>query len=129
MFWNLQQQAEIESNTRDISTNRGDMRWNDRKITNMKYQVDLLTNQTDAMMVACQAMWEVLRDDAKIGEEKLLKKIEEVDLRDGKKDGKMPKIKDAAHCIKCQRPNNPHNICLYCGEQLSKAPDPHVFNV
>ena len=33
MFWNLQQQAEIESNTRDISTNRGDMRWNDRKIT------------------------------------------------------------------------------------------------
>ena len=46
MFWNLQQQAEIESNTRDISTNRGDMRWNDRKITNMKYQVDLLTNQT-----------------------------------------------------------------------------------
>ena len=81
-------------------------------------------------MVACQAMWEVLRDDAKIGEEKLLKKIEEVDLRDGKKDGKMPKIKDAAHCIKCQRPNNPrHNICLYCGEQLSKAPDPHVFNV
>ena len=32
MFWNLQQQAEIESNTRDISTNRGDMRWNDRKI-------------------------------------------------------------------------------------------------
>lgn len=39
MFWHLQQQAEIESNTRDISTNRGDMRWNDQKVTNMKYQV------------------------------------------------------------------------------------------
>ena len=29
-----------------------------------------------------------------------VEKIEEVDLRDGKKDGKMPKIKDAAHCMR-----------------------------
>ena len=44
-------------------------------------------------MVACQAMWEVLRDDAKIGEEKLLKKIEEVIYATEKKTAKCPKLR------------------------------------
>jgi len=48
-----------------------------------------------------------------------LAKIEEIDLRDGKLDGKLHLINE---CTQCKRKSAPrHNNCLYCGAKISKS--------
>jgi hypothetical protein len=73
--------------------------------------------------LACQALWELLRARVGITEEELLAKMTEVDLRDGREDGRMTPVVIA--CPKCGKPSNTKNTrCLYCGAALQK---PHVF--
>jgi hypothetical protein len=78
---------------------------------------------TSRLALACQAMWELLRERSAITDQDLLAKMNEVDLRDGTKDGRMTPIVVA--CPKCGKPSNTkHSRCLYCGADL---PRPHVF--
>lgn len=75
------------------------------------------------MALACQAMWELLRERVGITEAELLEKIKEVDLRDGAADGRMTPV--IVHCPKCGKPSNTkHSQCMYCGAAI---PKPHVF--
>lgn len=75
------------------------------------------------MALACQAMWELLRERADVTDAELLAKMKEVDLRDGKADGRMrPAI---VNCPNCGKPaNTKHSQCIYCGAAI---PKPHVF--
>ena len=73
--------------------------------------------------LACQAMWELLRERVGITEAELLAKIKEVDLRDGAADGRMRPV--IVNCPKCGKPaNTKHSTCMYCGAAI---PKPHVF--
>lgn len=125
MLWDIYQQGRIESNTDNIRTvsiksDSGD--------ESLEIRLQKTADRLEALMVACQAMWEILRDDGGVGEDKLLAKIEEVDLRSGEKNGKMPKA--VVKCCACARVNNPrHKLCLYCGQYLDKKDDPHVFHI
>jgi hypothetical protein len=75
------------------------------------------------MALACQAMWEMLRDRVGITEQELLAKMNEVDLRDGAKDGRMTPV--LTSCPACGKPSNSKNSsCMYCGAALPKR---HVF--
>jgi hypothetical protein len=75
------------------------------------------------MALACQAMWELLRERVGITEEELLAKIKEVDLRDGAADGRMRPV--TVQCPKCGKPSSTkHSQCMYCGAAI---PKPHVF--
>ena len=124
MLWDIYQQSRIESNTDNIR--RVDRKRESGDET-LETRLQRTTDRLEALMVACQAMWEILRDDAGVGEQKLLAKIEEVDMRSGEQNGKMPK--KIVHC-KCGRANNPrHKLCLYCGDYLNKSDDPHVFHI
>ena len=77
------------------------------------------------MALACQAMWEVLRARTGITEQELLDKMHEVDLRDGKADGKMTPV--IINCPACGKPSNSrHSQCMYCGAAI---PRPHVFQM
>jgi len=128
MFWDLHQQAQIDSQGSRLSINEAVDR---SEHSQLFKDVQVLNDRLDVLMVACQAMWEILRDEKGMSEEKLMNKIEEVDLRSGQKDGKMPKL-GAVSCHSCQRPNNArHNLCLYCGKDLSSlsATNPHKFNL
>jgi hypothetical protein len=73
--------------------------------------------------LACQAMWELLRERVGITEAELQAKIKEVDLRDGTLDGRMTPV--IVHCPKCGKPSNTrHSQCMYCGAAI---PKPHMF--
>lgn len=75
------------------------------------------------MALACQAMWELLRERAGVTDAELLAKIKEVDLRDGVADGRMRPV--VVNCPKCGKPSNTkHSQCMYCGAAI---PKPHVF--
>jgi len=76
--------------------------------------VEQLEERVDQLALISQAMWEILREHGGVSEEILEAKVEEIDLRDGKRDGKVGKTVDT--CPKCSRKIHPrHGKCLYCG--------------
>jgi len=79
-----------------------------------------LEQRLNRMTLACQSMWELIRDHTDFTEEDLEKKILEVDLRDGKADGTMgPEV---LACPSCKRNTNSHRSnCLYCGTLVTKS--------
>ncbi len=73
-----------------------------------------LEDRLDKLLLVNMAMWELLKDRTELTEEDLLAKVQEVDLRDGRADGKISKT--VAKCPKCGRTMSPrHKKCFYCG--------------
>ena len=75
------------------------------------------------LALACQAMWELLRERVGVTEEQLYAKMTEVDVRDGALDGRMRPV--LTKCPACGKPSNSKNSsCMYCGAVIPKR---HVF--
>ncbi|GAB1267641.1 hypothetical protein NBRC116493_08940 [Aurantivibrio infirmus] len=77
-----------------------------------------VSSQIENLILANQAMWELLSEKHGLTENDLLQKMNEVDLRDGKQDGKITKKRitacsDCGHKITKQRQN-----CYWCGSVL-----------
>lgn len=76
-----------------------------------------LERRIEALTLTCEALWEICRDRLGVSREELFAKVEEVDLRDGKRDGKIG-IR-AVSCPKCQRrTSSARRNCVYCGITL-----------
>jgi hypothetical protein len=87
-----------------------------RRIQRLEYQVERLT-------LGCMALAELLRDRLDVPLAVIDAKVEEIDLRDGKRDGKLSQ--PAPPCPNCHRINSPQRVaCLYCGKPL---PDEGIF--
>ncbi|MCO7226653.1 hypothetical protein [Pleionea sp. CnH1-48] len=74
----------------------------------------VLQDKVDHLSLVCQAMCELLEQ---VGFDKtmLAKKIQEIDLRDGKLDGKFSQKKT---CPQCERVVAARHIrCLFCGTE------------
>ena len=79
--------------------------------------VNDLTETLDRLVLASKAMWELLREHADLTDDDLITKIREIDLRDGKLDGKTEVA--PRECPGCGKPNGQHRkACLYCGREL-----------
>ena len=79
----------------------------------------------ERLALHCQAMWEMLRERAQFTEEEFVNKILEVDLRDGRTDGRMAaKIAECPNCR--QKTNSRRATCVICGVEL---PRNHAFEV
>jgi hypothetical protein len=80
-------------------------------------EIKQINRRIDRLSLACQAMWELLRDATDFEEKDIFAKMQEVDLRDGVADGKMtPQTRE---CPSCKRQSNARrNICIYCGSAL-----------
>ena len=73
-----------------------------------------LENRLDRLTLICQALWELLKERGELTEEDLAVKVREIDLRDGRADGKI--AKQIKRCPKCDRVMSPrHQKCMYCG--------------
>lgn len=76
-----------------------------------------LEEMVDRLVLACKAMWELLRDSAGLSESQFAEKVWEIDLRDGKLDGKSEAAPTT--CPNCSRPNSARRQrCLYCATDL-----------
>ena len=85
-LWNLFQQKQIAHIQTEVSA-----RQTQRELDS--YRVQSVDMQLDRLTLVCQAMWELLRERTGLTESQLLAKVTEVDLRDGKLDGKYKKTK------------------------------------
>jgi hypothetical protein len=98
------------------------------KIASVSTQADHLRTQLRALeatverqALACQAMWELLQQHLPVGEKDLLKKMEQIDLRDGVADGRM--TPQASTCTACGRTvHAKRKNCLYCGADVGGPP-------
>ena len=67
------------------------------------------------------ALWEIVRDSTNLTDDDLRRKIEEIDLRDGKLDGKLSAAPEG--CSACGRKiGRRHQKCIYCGAPSTDSP-------
>ena len=72
-------------------------------------------------LLACEAMWTLLRDKLGMTDVDLLKRINEIDLSDGKLDGKVRR--SAVSCPSCNRTiARRFPKCMYCGQAIMHDP-------
>lgn len=89
----------------------------------MQWEIKDLKRKADALTIACQALWEIVRTQTGMRDEAILQRMQEIDARDGRIDGRISTT--LATCPKCSRKNNANRrSCLYCGATL---PVEHVF--
>lgn len=75
----------------------------------------------DRALLACEAMWTMLRDKLGMTDVDLLKRINEIDLSDGKLDGKVRR--SAVSCPSCSRTiARRFPKCMYCGQAIMHDP-------
>lgn len=87
-----------------------------------KREVGRLESRVDRLSLVCMAMWSLLQEKTGATEQDLLERVKELDLRDGKPDGKITRT--VSNCPECGRVMSPrHDRCIYCGaERLSEGP-------
>jgi len=109
--WNLFQSLQIRSTEMTATGAKIKSRSNERDIASLEGKID-------ALSLACHAMWEVLREKHDLSDEQLEKKIQELDLRDGKLDGRLDM--NVKNCPECgHKINKRHTNCFYCGADIS----------
>jgi len=76
-----------------------------------------LCNRVDSLTLVSMALVELLKKETTLTDDVIRKKIEEIDLLDGKIDGKV--ARPPLDCPSCNRRNNARRThCLYCGDEL-----------
>ena len=83
--------------------------------------VSELSQRLDRAMLACEAMWTILRDKLNLTDAELVDRINAVDLSDGQLDGKVRK--PVVSCPKCGRTMSAKmSKCMYCGTPVVQDP-------
>ncbi len=114
MLWDMIQQSQIN----EALSSSGDA---NRRTDQVRREVDRSQGTIDALALSCAAMWELLSERLDVTDQELMAKIQEIDLRDGKLDGKLANVTQA--CEGCGRSNNAKRVrCIYCGGALTRAP-------
>jgi len=90
-------------------------------ITDVARYAAHLEERLDKLGLICRAMWSFLQDATQLTEEELTKRAEEIDLSDGKLDGKVRKA--AVSCPSCGRIiSRRFPRCMYCGQAIMHDP-------
>ncbi len=80
-----------------------------------------IETRLDRALLACEAMWTLLRDKLGVTDAELLNRINEIDLSDGRLDGKVRK--SAVSCPSCGRTiARRFPKCIYCGQAIMHDP-------
>jgi hypothetical protein len=112
MLWETYQQTKIAGaeRTADRAMSKADRYAAD--IANVERKIERLT-------LACQALWELLRERTTLTENDLELKMLEIDGRDGMVDGKIATSQTC--CPSCGRPSNSRrSSCVICGADIPK---------
>jgi hypothetical protein len=83
-------------------------------------RIQELERQVETLQMTCGAIWELLGPRAGFGPEDLGRRIDEIDLRDGRLDGRL--APPAVECGGCGKRIGGHRTtCYYCGTVLTHA--------
>jgi|GEM_PF-330613 len=117
MFWELMQQAQISRahsaalNARSVAASAQE------ENRYLKIRIEHLEETVERLSLMCMAVAEIVRDRVGVSQQEIEAKVQEIDLRDGKLDGRLRSA--TCDCTHCRHTNAPHRRNrLYCGETL-----------
>ena len=113
-LWDVFQQAQNQSASEAAEAAKRDVRHTDERLHN---EVLRLESKIDGLAMICQALFEILRDKGGISQEEVEEKIREIDLRDGREDGRI--AGRPTECPQCRRPaHTRQRVCMYCSAAI-----------
>ncbi len=84
--------------------------------------VERLQRDHERLKLVTAALWQLLKDRTGATDDDLRRYVEDVDLMDGRLDGKLRAPRELRECRACgRRIMNSAAMCLYCGEQQKDA--------
>ncbi|MFA5367356.1 MAG: hypothetical protein WC333_05710 [Dehalococcoidia bacterium] len=90
-------------------------------------EIQILRTAVDKLILINRALWEIIAESQGLTEEYLLDKVNEIDLRDGVRDGKMRE--PLRKCDSCGRVLQQGYVkCIYCGTKYEGANLFHNIN-
>jgi hypothetical protein len=112
MLWDVYQQARIAGAERTAESAESKVERSARTVEDLQRHVDRLS-------LACQALWELLRERSDLTEDDIERKMLEIDGRDGTVDGKIGV--QALDCPSCGRKtSSKRNSCVMCGAPIKR---------
>ena len=88
-----------------------------RLATEVRTQNEEIKFDVEKLFMITQALWEVLKHHHGYTDEQLEQMIQEIDLRDGRLDGKIAKSTEREKCTQCGRTMMRKRMqCMYCGQ-------------
>lgn len=120
-FWNLRQQDQI----RDLQRQLGESRFSgNERVLDAREKLSDLEFESGRQALINRAIWELVSGSLGLTEQDLVRKMQEIDRRDGVEDGKTdsPAMK-VVPCPRCGRSHRMKNLrCIYCGEKIAIPP-------
>ena len=114
LFWELHQHLKINEARKDA-----DRAYYSAK--NVGIEVSDLKGKCDKALLVCEALWTFINERLGITEDELIERIKEIDLSDGKMDGKARRtVMECPHCNRTISMRHPR--CIYCGEVVEHDP-------
>ncbi len=103
----------VRADTRSMSDSKDAME--------ARIAVDKLTGDVERLLMITEAFWGILKKQHGYTDDDLAEMITEIDLRDGKLDGRVSNKSEPRQCPNCDRVIMRNRAqCLYCG---TEAPD------
>lgn len=81
-----------------------------------------LREDVERLLIITEALWGILREEIGCTDDELVERMEEIDLRDGRLDGRVAPG-PAEPCSRCGRKvSRFRRYCLFCGTLLTRGP-------
>ncbi len=91
-----------------------------RLASDVRTQNEAILRDVERLYMITEALWTILKDQHGYTDEELIHRVEDIDLRDGKLDGKVAK-QPPPPCAQCKRLIVArHPVCLYCGARVQR---------
>ncbi len=86
-------------------------------------KVEMLELDVERLLMITEALWTCLKEQLGYSENDLIRKVAEIDLRDGSLNGRVDTKTGPVACPHCQRMlQGSRPICLYCGKPVARDP-------
>ena len=91
-----------------------------RAATDVRAQNEIIQCDVEKLFMLTEALWTILKEKHGCTDAELVQRVQEIDLRDGKLDGKVAKVNP--DCPKCSRKlMGKRPVCLYCGAEVTRG--------
>lgn len=106
-MWSILQQWQLQQVRKDLQNVELESRQSKRA-------AGTSTEKVEQLSLAMEAMWSLMKDRLGLDDEDLLQRMDELDMRDGVRDGKLKPA--VLTCLGCGRKiNTKTRKCIYCG--------------
>ena len=89
---------------------------------NVRTDLEFVRCDIERLLMITEALWGILKENHGYTDDELMRRITEIDRRDGKVDGRVAQSPPAS-CPRCNRTlERKRSFCLYCGQAIAWDP-------